>query len=229
MPRYCLFFLETLSYAQFQFFYICLGFLGPPLALFKLWSRVKPTSLLSSGLPDREAWWKTGRFAVHAHINYSEHVLALYTLYSWTYSSYAILGNCTDSCPAFSSPYFQAHSGVSCKFLILLKLLLGWKRNSPPFMLVSCTNQDAGFLLVQCIWPLVFTRQGEEMLLWHKNAIVFLPMWGNISESNCDLGVIKSSMCLWHLLLTLFESYHFPPNDRWNVITSIPSLISAPH
>lgn len=134
------------------------GASGPPLAFFKLWSRVKPTNLLSSGVPDREAWWKTCRFVVHAQINYTEHVLALYILYFWTYSSYAILGNCIDSCPAFSSPYFQAHFGVSCKFLILLKLLLGQKRKSPPFVLVSCTNQDAGFLLAQYIWLLVFTR-----------------------------------------------------------------------
>lgn len=130
--------------------------------------------------------------------------------------------------PRIFQSFSQLHSGVSCKFLILLKLLLGWKRNSPPFMLVSCTNQDAGFLLAQCVLVLVFTRQGEEMLLWHENAIVFLPVWGNVSESNCDLGVIKSSMCLLHLLPTLFESYHFPQNDRWNVITSIVSLISAP-
>lgn len=96
-------------------------------------------------------------------------------------------------------------------------------------MLVSCTNRNAGFLLAQRVWVLVFTRQGEEMLLWHENATVFLPTWGNVSESNCDLGVSKSSMCLLHLLPTLLESYHLPQNDRWNVITSIISLISAPH
>lgn len=126
-----------------------------------------------------------------------------------------MLGSCTDSCPAFSSPYFQAHSGLSSKFLILLKLLLGWKRNSPPFMFVSCANQDAGYLPAQYIWLLVYTRQGEEILLWHKNAIVFLPTWRNVSESNCNLGAIKSAMYLWHLLPTLFKSYSFPP--KWQM------------
>jgi len=114
---------------------------------------------------------------VRAQINYSEHVYVYCLLKSQTYSSYAILGNRTHFCPVFPSPFALVHSEVSCKFLILLKLLLKLQINSPPFMFVSCTNQDTGFLLPQCVWVLVFMRQEEEMSLWHENVMLFFPPW----------------------------------------------------
>lgn len=97
-------------------------------------------------------------------------------------------------------------------------------------MLVSCTNQDTGFLLAQCVWVLVFMRQEEERSLWHENAS--LPSnTGNMVVLKAIVTLELSSPARTASRSSSTIQNHFPQNDRRGVtaIRGIIGVISAPH